>query len=77
MYVSLCILQIANKWRILQGMLLGTCAPPCCKEGIMAAETSNLQVSVSEQKMLPSLASNFLAYPAVPMPITLGKITLI
>lgn len=42
----------------------------------MPAETSDLQVSASEQEMLPSFAGTFLAYPGVPMPITLGKISL-
>jgi len=44
--------------------------------GVTPAETSDLQVSASEQEMLPSFAGN-LAYPGSPMPIALGKTTLI
>lgn len=73
---SLYTLQIANKWEVLQEMLLWPCAPPCSMGGVISAETSDQKVSVSEQEMLPSFAGNFLAYPGVPMPITLGKITL-
>lgn len=45
--------------------------------GVIPAETSEPQVSASEKEMLLCFAANFLAYPGVSMPITLGKITLI